>query len=371
MYCTVVFCVDSYNVTVMSVHGLCNYKKNLLSLSAVSHLMFLHMQTYIFYTKLLHIFDGISMYTYHNIEFSVLDECSGNDKVPKSTPLHHIIEFGKRSKVEGKGCKNSSNSKSSGSILGLHNLLHARSQQKNKHNAFEGKNKVSSSKNNTFQKSKNEVGSKRTNAAELHKLQLKTETISMLHKIVEKYFPGGHLTVDQKIKALKILGKLIKLKKEGKNSDIKKLLGALSTHKQSDGSSSTSDISKVKTKSAKNEESGKKDNTNESGGSDIYANIASGPDVPKLPPSVSEKDPEHVHSNIMPVGLQPLGRGGAGESFSRSFRRSLIPSLIGWKLLICGVQCAYNKRRFLVYQLQKCLHSHTSKRRKKHARADI
>jgi hypothetical protein len=83
----------------------------------------------------------------------------------------------------------------------------------------------------------------------------------------------------------------------------------------------------VKTKSANNEESGKKDNTNESGDSDIYANIASGPDVPKLPPSVSEKDPEHVHSNIMPVGLQPLGRGGAGESFSRSFRRSLIPAM--------------------------------------------
>jgi hypothetical protein len=131
----------------------------------------------------------------------------------------------------------------------------------------------------------------------------------MLHKIVEKHFPGGHLTVDQKIKALKILGKLIKLKKEGKTSDIKKLLGALSTHKQG------GEVSKIKKKLAKNEESGKKDNTGQSDG-DIYANIASGPDVPKLPPSVSGKDPDHAHSNIMPVGLQPLGRGGGtGESF--------------------------------------------------------
>lgn len=231
-------------------------------------------------------------------------------------PLHHIIEFGKRSKVEGKGCKNSPASKASGPILGLHGLLHARSQPKNKENGTEGKKKVSSPKNITFEKTKNEAGSKRTNA-ELHKLQLRAETISMLHKIVEKYFPGGHLTVDQKIKALKILGKLIKLKKEGKNSDIKKLLGALSIHKhkhkQSDGSSSNSDVSKVKKKPVKNEESRKKDNTDQSGGDDIYANIASGPDVPKLPPSVGGKDPDHTHSNIMPVGLRPLSGGRAGE----------------------------------------------------------
>ena len=242
----------------------------------------------------------------------ISDECSENDKVAKSSRLHHIIEFGKRSKVEGKGCKNSSSSKSSEHILGLHGLLHARSKTNNTHNVFEGTKKLSSNKSTTLQKPKNEAGSKRTNA-ELHKLQLRTKTISMLHKIVEKYFPGGHLTVEQKIKALKILGKLIKLKKEGKNSDIKKLLGALSTHKPS---SDYSDVSKVKKKSTKNEESGKKDNTGQSGG-DIYANIASGPDVPKLPPSVSGKDPDHAHSNIMPVGLQPLGRGGgAGEFFA-------------------------------------------------------
>ena len=239
------------------------------------------------------------------------DKCSENDKVAKSSRLHHIIEFGKRSKVEGKGCTKSS-SKSSEHILGLHGLLHARSKKNNTQNVFDGTKKVSSNKTITPQKPKNEAGSKRTNAL-LHKVQLRKETISMLHKIVEKYFPGGHLTVEQKIKALKILGKLIKLKKEGKNSDIKKLLGALSTHKPSNRNSDYSDVSKEKKKSIKNEESGKKDNTGEGGG-DIYANIASGPDVPKLPPSVSGKDPDHAHSNIMPVGLQPLGRGeGASE----------------------------------------------------------
>jgi hypothetical protein len=239
----------------------------------------------------------------------VTDKCSEKNEVAKSPPLHHITEFGKRSQVEGTGCKNSSTSKDSGPILRLHGLLHARSKKKNNtQNAVDETKKVSSTKIITLQKSKNEAGSKRT-SAELHKLQLRAETISMLHKIVEKHFPGGHLTVDQKIKALKILGKLIKLKKEGKTSDIKKLLGALSTHKQG------GEVSKIKKKLAKNEESGKKDNTGQSDG-DIYANIASGPDVPKLPPSVSGKDPDHAHSNIMPVGLQPLGRGGGtGESF--------------------------------------------------------
>ena len=256
----------------------------------------------------------VSLLLANYISSASTDKCSENDKVAKSSRLHHIIEFGKRSKVEGKGCKNSSSSKSSEHILGLHGLLHARSKKNNTKNIFGGTKKVSSNKTITLQKPKNEAGSKRTNA-ELHKLQLRKETISMLHKIVEKYFPGGHLTVEQKIKALKILGKLIKLKKEGKNSDIKKLLGVLSTHKPSDESSDYSNVSKVK-KKTKNGESGKKDDTGQSGG-DIYANIASGPDVPKLPPSVSGKDPDHAHSNIMPVGLQPLGRGGgAGEMMS-------------------------------------------------------
>lgn len=233
----------------------------------------------------------------------------------KPVPLHHIIEFGKRSKVERKSCKNSSNPKDSDSILGLHGFLHTRSQHKNKQNATEVKGKNYLSKNVTFEKPKTEPGFRRS-STELHKLQLRTETINMLHKIVEKYFPGGHLTVDQKIKALKILGKLIKLKKSGKNSDIKKLLGSLSTHNPSETSSSTPGVSKVKVNPAQNEESGKKDNTDQSGGDDIYANIASGPDVPKLPPSLSGKDPDHAHSNIMPVGLKPLGgRGGAVGEF--------------------------------------------------------
>ena len=220
--------------------------------------------------------------------------------------MHHITEFGKRSKVEGSECKNASNSKNSGSIhrLGLHGFLHARSQKKIAEQAIT-KGKNTAPQNITIQTPQDKAGSKRS-SAELHKLQLKAETISMLHKIVEKYFPGGHLTVDQKIKALKILGKLIKLKKEGKNSEIKHLLGALSAH-----NSVSSSILKIKNKATKEEDSGKKDKTDESGGGDIYANIASGPDVPKLPPSVSEKDPDHAHSNIMPVGLQ--GGGGTGE----------------------------------------------------------
>ena len=32
--------------------------------------------------------------------------------------------------------------------------------------------------------------------------------------------------------------------------------------------------------------------------------------MPKLPPSVNEKDQEHAHSNIMPVGIQPEDGGG-------------------------------------------------------------
>lgn len=240
-----------------------------------------------------------------------------NNKVAKSAALHHIIEFGKRSKIEIKGCekKNSTNSssKSSSAVLGLHGLLHTRSQLKNKQNKTKGKDKMSSSKIITFEKPKTEPGKKRT-SGELHKLQLRAETISMLHKIVEKYFPGGHLTVDQKIKALKILGKLIKLKKEGKNSDIKKLLGTLSANHQNIAAKSTSTDSKVvKEKAGKleNSKSKKKDNSRESDGGDIYANIANGPDVPKLPPTISDKDPDHAHSNIMPVGLQSMG--GVGE----------------------------------------------------------
>ena len=238
----------------------------------------------------------------------------------KPAPLHHIIEFGKRNKIEGKGCKNSLNTKGSNSILGLHGRLHARSQQKSGQNSTEVKGKDYLSKNITFQKPKMEPGSRRS-STELHKLQLRAETINMLHKIVEKYFPGGHLTVEQKIKALKILGKLIKLKKSGKNSDIKKLLGSLSTHNPSETSSSTPGVSKAKKNPAKNEESGKKDNTGQIGGDDIYANIASGPDVPKLPPSLSGKDPDHAHSNIMPVGFKPLGgEGGAvGEFFVNTY----------------------------------------------------
>ena len=225
--------------------------------------------------------------------------------------MHHIIEFGKRNKVGRKECEKKKHvtAKSSGAVLGLHGLLHARSQQEKRYNTTKLKEKTSSHKNISIEKPKNQAGSKRTNS-QLHKLQLRTETISMLHKIVEKYFPGGHLTVDQKIKALKILGKLIKLKKEGKNSDIKKLLGALSVHHQNDANASHG--SKRKEKGLKNEQSGKKDKTGETNSGDIYANIASGPDVPKLPPTVSEKDPDHAHSNIMPVGLQPMG-GGAGK----------------------------------------------------------
>ncbi|XP_028415342.1 uncharacterized protein LOC114538366 [Dendronephthya gigantea] len=244
------------------------------------------------------------------------DKCPGNDKGSKSAPLHHIIEFDKRNKVGGKDCekKKNASSKSSGAVLGLHGLLHARSQQKNRHNTTKLKEQASSHKNILIEKPEDQAGSKRT-SSQLHKLQVRTETISMLHKIVEKHFPGGHLTVDQKIKALKILGKLIKLKKEGKNSDLKKLLSALSVHHQNDASHDSKD----KEKDIKSEQSGKKDKTDETDGGDIYANIASGPDVPKLPPAVSEKDPDHAHSNIMPIGLQPMG-GGAGEMMNTMSR---------------------------------------------------
>ena len=229
----------------------------------------------------------------------------------RPAPLHHIIEFGKRNKIEGKGCKiNSSNPKSSDSVLGLHGLPHSRSEQKNKQNEARVIGEKNLSKNITFQKPKTEPASRRS-SGELHKLQLRAETINMLHKIVEKYFPGGHLSVDQKIKALKILGKLIKLKKSGKNSDVKKLLASLSTHNPKETSSSIPGISKVKKNPAKNKESGKKDDTSQSSSDDIYANIASGPDVPKLPPSLSGKDPDHAHSNIMPVGLKPSAEGAA------------------------------------------------------------
>lgn len=246
--------------------------------------------------------------------FLVSDDClERHSKASKFTPLQHIVEFGKRNKIEGNGCRNLSTSKSADTIKGLHNLLHVRSRP----NKTEINIKGSSTNNNTFGQQKNLVGSKRSSSV-LQKLQVKAETISMLHTIVEKYFPGGHLTVDQKIKALKILGKLIKLKKEGNNSDIKKILGALTAHNHSRGKSSNLDDSKLKSKKAKPEQSRKKDTTiNESSDDDIYANIASGPDVPKLPPSVSDKDPDHAHSNIMPVGLRPLGEGGGKYMSSR------------------------------------------------------
>lgn len=239
----------------------------------------------------------------------IIDDCTSNKKEKHLPYLHHISEFRKRSKVSGKIlCKKWSKSEPviQDSVLGLHGLMHARSQRKFQENTTTAGNNQSL-KNDTFQKSKSDSGSKRSSST-LHDIKLRKETISMLHKIVEKYFPGGNLTVEQKIKALKFLGKLMKMKKGEKNSDFKILLNSLSA--------SDSDISSNSMrKPGKNDESAKNYKTSSSNDGDIYANIASGPDIPKLPPLINEKDPDHAHSKIMPVGLQPLSEGTPGKIY--------------------------------------------------------
>ena len=231
---------------------------------------------------------------------------------PETAKLHHIIEFRKRDEIKSKGCdeqvhtKNSNYTKSP-SILGLHGLLHVRSQKTKQETGTRRENNPNSDEAIIIKKPDQENGTKRSE--ELRKIQLRKETITMLHKIVEKYFPGGHLTVEQKIKALKILGKIIKLKKEGKNSDIKAILQSLSTRRQKN-KSSDSILKEVGVSDEKpNIHKGGHDGE-DAGGGDLYATIANGPDVPKLPPAVTEKDPEHANSNIMPVGFQHMHGDG-------------------------------------------------------------
>lgn len=167
---------------------------------------------------------------------------------------------------------------------------------------------------------KEQVGIKRTKDEQkkLHNVQLRTETIRMLHKIVKKYFPGGKLSVEQKIKALKILGKLIKLKKEGKNADVNAILDSLPKKSSNSLKGEVAEGSKLKEAKQENVSGSEEkisyniDKDPGGGGNkgDIYATIANGPDMPKLPPSVSGKDSEHAHSNIMPVGFQPMADNG-------------------------------------------------------------
>lgn len=248
-------------------------------------------------------------------------ECDvpGKNKGTETTPLHHIIEFGKRSQIGVKGCENKTHTKSNATklrtVLGLHGLLHVKSQHTKQETGSRRQSDSSVTGETIFKNVNDDVQIKGTDEEQktLHKLRLRAETISMLHKIVDKYFPGGHLTVDQKIKALKILGKLIKLKKEGKTADLKAILNSLSKKNHNNLILKTEENSKLKTlKNTKDKTVKDKDADNDGGksGGDIYATIANGPDIPKLPPSVNAKDPDHAHSNIMPVGFQPRGGGG-------------------------------------------------------------
>lgn len=260
-------------------------------------------------------------------------ECNSNTDVKQNSedaevkPLHHIIEFGKRDQIRVNDCikkdhTNTKNSSKSPSVLGLHGILHARSQKAKQQTGTRREDEPSRYEALIFEKPKETEGIKRTEDEEkrLHKLQLRAETIRMLHKIVEKYFPSNHLTVEQKIKALKILGKLLKLKKEGTNADTKAIVDSFA--KAPHNSLKDKGVGGLPLKNATQEkvpESGDKvsmNNEEDDGGGahggDIYATIANGPDMPKMPPTVDEKlkDPEHVHSNIMPVGVKSMDYGG-------------------------------------------------------------